>query len=178
MHDNTDADCKIYQKSISYCGITDQCKRETTAPQLTLQERSQSLSSSNLCRARRKFSPINLHSLDLCLYELDNEKEKPFTCIMSQESRGRLCFSVAFDIENRCLTVCILEARLCDELNTIPSPITPIPAASWCQSMGFKKTKKKQGLDTRVFMKVHKDDGTCWEQSTKTCKNTLNPVYG
>ena len=165
-----------YKKSISYCGIFEECEKENIIPQSKLEIRSQSLSASNLFWARKHMGFINLQSLDLCLYELESEREKSLVRMMSQDSQGRLCFSVAFDVENRCLTVCILEAKLSTEFNYVTSPSTPNPI--WCQTASFKKNRKKQGPDTRVFMKLNKLDGSCLQQSTKSCRNTLEPVYG
>ena len=165
-----------YKKSISYCGIFDQCEKENIICQSQFEIRSQSLSAPNLFWARKQMGLLNLQSLDLRLYEPEIKKEKPLVRMISQDSQGRLCFSVAFDVENRCLTVCILEAKLSAEFNYVTSPTTPNP--KWCQTTGFKKNRKKQGPDTRIFMKLNKLDGSCLQQSTKTCRNTLEPVYG
>ncbi len=81
---------------------------------------SRSLDSSPVLQPRRQLSvyrkdgsEIHMKSLDLCMYEMENQGEDDVPVgLMSQNSRGRLSFSLAYDVENECLTVCILEARL------------------------------------------------------------------
>ncbi len=115
-----------------------------------------------------------MKSLDLCLYELSGESELP-VCLQSRENQGRLNFSVAYDEQNSCLTICILDAKLSAD-NLVDVNVSPHP--NWCGPVGFKKKTDSTGLDSCVVVKLYEPDDNIRQQCTRTCKNTLEPFYG
>lgn len=140
--------------------------------------KSQSLSSSKLQRLKHCISFVNLQFLDLRLPEEKSAQQKTpvLTSLSSQESLGRLSFSVAYDMENKCLTVCILTAQLSERL--LPQMSLNSPQPRWCKAVIIDKKKKRKGPDTCVILKLEKPTGAPLEYSSRTCKNTLQPSYG
>ena len=119
---------------------------------------------------------IALRSLDLCLYELSNEADVLPTCLESRDNPGRLNFSVAYDSENMCLTVCVLDAKLSTETMVEEGVASPHP--KWCSAMKMrKKLQDIQGPDSCVVVRICEKDGSVVDKSTRICKNTLQPFY-